>query len=169
MKREIEKELIRWKSEPLRMPLLIRGARQVGKSFTVDQFGKENFDEVISINFELEPKIRDCFRNLDPKKIVREIELVKNQAIHPGKTLLFLDEIQLCPEAIASLRYFKELMGELHVISAGSLLEFALIDHRISFPVGRIQSMFMRPLSFLEFLRSMHEEKLIEFLFEYQW
>lgn len=169
MKRFIEDEFFRWKSEPLRMPMLIRGARQVGKSFSVEKFGKENFEQVVTVNFELSPVLKNCFRDLDPKKIIREIELAKNVQILPGTTLLFLDEIQLCPEAIASLRYFKEMMGDLHVISAGSLLEFALVDKQISFPVGRVQSLYMRPLSFLEFLTVMGEKQLVQFILDYKW
>lgn len=169
MQRSIEEELNRWKVEPLRMPLLIRGARQVGKSFTIEKFGKENFEQTVTVNFELKPDLRDCFRDLDPKKIIREIELVLNVQIRAGTTLLFLDEIQYCPDAIASLRYFKELMSDLHVIAAGSLLEFALVDKRISFPVGRVQSLYMRPLSFLEFLKVMKEDQLHRFILEYEW
>src|ERR1700683_2734537 len=106
MKRSIEEDLNRWKVDSLRMPLLIRGARQVGKSFTVEKFGKENFAQTVTINFELKPTLKDCFRDLDPIKIIREVELTLKVQIQPGITLLFLDEIQFCPEAIASLRYF---------------------------------------------------------------
>ncbi len=169
MKRSIEAELNRWKVEPLRMPLLIRGARQVGKSFTVEKFGKKNFEQTVTINFELKPSLKDCFRDLDPTKIIRDIELALKVQIRPGTTLLFLDEVQLCPEAIASLRYFKELMGDLHVIAAGSLLEFSLEGKNISFPVGRVQSIYMRPLSFLEFLQVMDEDQLIQFILSYEW
>jgi predicted AAA+ superfamily ATPase len=169
MKRSIENELNRWKTEPLRMPLLIRGARQVGKSFTIEKFGKENFAQTVIINFELKPSLKDCFRDLDPKKIIREVELALKVQIQPGTTLLFLDEVQFCPEAIASLRYFKELMGDLHIIAAGSLLEFALVDKNISFPVGRVQSIYMRPLSFLEFLKVMDEDQLIQFILNFEW
>ncbi len=169
MRRKIEKELIHWKSEPLRMPLLIRGARQVGKSFTVGQFGAEHFEQIVKVDFEFEPLLKDCFRDLNPQRIVQEIELAKKAHIQAGKTLLFLDEIQLCPPAIASLRYFKELMPDLHVIAAGSLLEFALIGDQVSIPVGRVQSIFMRPLSFMEFLRNMEEIQLVAFLEQYRW
>lgn len=150
------------------MPLLIRGARQVGKSFTIEKFGKENFSQTVTVNFELDPTLKTAFRDLDPKKIIQELELALKVTIQPGKTLLFLDEIQLCPEAITALRYFKELMGDLHVIAAGSLLEFALIDKTISFPVGRVQSIYMRPLSFLEFLKVMDEDQLIQFILNFE-
>ncbi len=169
MKRSIEDDLHRWKVDPLRMPLLIRGARQVGKSFTIEKFGQESFAQTVTINFELKPALKDCFRDLNPKKIIRDIELALKVQIQPGTTLLFLDEVQFCPQAIASLRYFKELMGDLHVIAAGSLLEFALIDKNISFPVGRIQSIYMRPLSFIEFLKAMDEDQLIQFILDFEW
>lgn len=169
MHRSIEDELNLWKKDPLRMPLLIRGARQVGKSFTIEKFGRDNFAQTVTINFELTPAVKDCFRDLDPKKIIREIELALKVQIKAGSTLLFLDEIQFCPEAIASLRYFKELMGELHIIAAGSLLEFSLVDKNISFPVGRVQSIYMRPLSFLEFLKVMEEDQLIQFIKDFEW
>jgi predicted AAA+ superfamily ATPase len=169
MERSLEAELNHWKTEPLRMPLLIRGARQVGKSFIIEKFGKENFAQTVTINFELKPSLKDCFRDLDPQKIVRDIELALKVRIQLGTTLLFFDEVQLCSEAIASLRYFKELMGDLHVIAAGSLLEFALVDKNISFPVGRVQSIYMRPLSFLEFLKVMNEQQLIQFILEFEW
>src|SRR5581483_9970767 len=98
MKRSIEAELIRWKEHPLRMPLLVRGARQVGKSFTIEKFGREYFDKIVTVNFELKPSFKECFRDLDPNKVIREIELILNVRIHAGSTLLFLDEVQFCPE-----------------------------------------------------------------------
>lgn len=167
MKRFIEKELVKWKDDPFRMPLLIRGARQVGKSFTVEKFGKEHFSQFVTVNFELKPELKNCFRTLEPEKILQELELVLGVEITPGKTLLFIDEVQFCPQAIASLRYFKELKGDLHVIAAGSLLEFALVDPAISFPVGRVQSYYMRPLSFFEFLHVLGEKQVCKYLEEY--
>lgn len=135
----------------------------------IEKFGKEHFAQTVTVNFELKPALKDCFRDLDPKKILREIELALKVQIRSGDTVLFLDEIQLCPEAIASLRYFKELMGDLHVIAAGSLLEFSLVDKQISFPVGRVQSIYMRPLSFLEFLDVMDEHQLVQFILNFEW
>lgn len=152
MKRDIEKDLLAWKVQKNRLPLLIRGARQVGKTFTVLKFGKEHFTSLVSINFEQQPEFIDCFSTLDPKQIVAAIELLSKQKIIPGKTLLFLDEIQECPRAIISLRYFKEQLPELHVIGAGSLLEFILNDENFRMPVGRVEFLFMKPLSFGEFL-----------------
>ncbi len=160
MKRDIEKDLERWKNQHGRMPLLLRGARQVGKSFIVEKFGKERFENCVSINFEKDPEYARCFDTFDPIKIVNAIELLKRASIHPGKTLLFLDEIQECPRAIQALRYFKEEMPELHVIGAGSLLEFVLNDAEFRMPVGRIQFLHLRPLSFGEYLDASGDEKL---------
>lgn len=164
MKRSILADLLRWKESPARMPLLIRGARQVGKTYTVEEFGKLHFDRTVVCNFENRPDFSLCFRTLDPKQIVAEIELMANAAIVPGKTLLFLDEVQECPKAIMALRYFKEQMPELHVIGAGSLLEFILNDSDFRMPVGRVQFLHMRPLSFQEFLEALGEEKLLSAL-----
>jgi hypothetical protein len=146
------------------MPLLLRGARQVGKSYTVERFGRENFEHCVVVNLEQRPEYKTCFETLDPMEIINSIELVTGQVVRPGKTLLFIDEIQECPQAILALRYFKEQMPELHVIGAGSLLEFALNDPNFRMPVGRIQFLPMRPLSFAEFLSASGHEQLREHL-----
>ncbi len=121
--RNLEQNLLHWHSSKTRKPLLVRGARQVGKSFLIETFGRRHFEHCIVINFEIEPEYKKCFQTLDPKHICDAIKVLTQQPIIPGKTLLFFDEIQDCPEAIQSLRYFKEKMPELHVIGAGSLLE----------------------------------------------
>lgn len=164
MEREIKKELIRWKDNPMRMPLILRGARQVGKSWLVENFGKENFENTIIGNFEKNKELHHCFQSLDPALIVQRLELLYNQTIIPGKTLLFLDEIQGCPQAIMALRYFKEELPALHVIAAGSLLEFITKDENFSFPVGRVQFLYLSPLTFVEFLHALGEHKLAEYL-----
>lgn len=146
------------------MPLLLRGARQVGKSYIIEKFGKEAFEECAVLNFEQNPEYKSCFRSLEPVKIVNAIELVLGRGIQPGKTLLFLDEIQECPQAITALRYFKEQMPELHVIGAGSLLEFALNEPDFRMPVGRVQFMYLRPLSFGEYLTASDNLKFREYL-----
>lgn len=102
----------------------IRGARQVGKSYIVEKFGKENFSKFVLVNFEQYPEFKDCFKTLNPSQICASLELLTNTRIIAGETLIFLDEIQECPQAIMALRYFKEQMPELHLIGAGSLLEF---------------------------------------------
>lgn len=164
MQREIEQELKIWKARSNRMPLIVRGARQVGKSFTIQKFGMEAFKNLVTINFEIESGFSQLFEQMDPSSIIPQIEIKKRQSIVPGETLLFLDEIQYSPKALMALRYFKEIMPELHVIAAGSLLEFALHDHKFSFPVGRIEFLYMRPLSFCEFLQNLGETKLLELL-----
>ena len=154
MKRFLEKDLIAWKKSPEHLPLILRGARQVGKSYLIESFGKTFFDEVLIIDFERYPHLKKCFVTPDAKEIAQKIEMALQKKIVPGKTLLFLDEIQECPEALTSLRYFKELMPQLHVIAAGSLMEFFLHDERYSFPVGRVEFFYLRPFSLMEFLQT---------------
>lgn len=164
MKRDIENDLIDWKNKPNRKPLLVRGARQVGKSFIIETFGHNHFEQCIVINFELSPEFISCFQSLDPNKIIQSITLLLKQDITPGQTLLFLDEIQLCPQAIQALRYFKEKMPALHVIGAGSFLEFVINDAHYQEPVGRVQSLYMKPCSFKEYLQATGDNRLTEFL-----
>lgn len=154
MKRDIEKILEDWKEREDRLPIIVRGARQVGKSFIIEKFGNENFDSLIVVNFEFHPELATCFDTLDPTIICSKLEVFLNQKIIPGKTLLFLDEIQMWPKAILALRYFKEKMPTLHVIAAGSLLEFVLHEEDFSFPVGRVEFLYLKPCSFKEYLMS---------------
>jgi len=142
------------------MPLVVRGARQVGKTYIIEVFGNEEFKSLVTINFEETPIYERCFEPLDPIAILSQIELISQKKIIPGETLLFLDEIQRCPKALTSLRYFKEKAPELHVIAAGSLLEFAIQDEEFSFPVGRVQFAKLYPLSFEEFLEATGSDAL---------
>jgi len=160
MKRLIDEKLLAWKSSQTRKPVLIRGARKVGKTWSRQAFARNQFENNFAqFNFEKNPELSGIFKqNLDPSRILPELELFVGRKIEPGKTLLFFDEIQACPQAIASLRYFYEQMQELHVIAAGSLLEFAL--NEISFPVGRLQMMNMYPMTFSEFLHATGKELL---------
>ncbi|NGX53231.1 MAG: hypothetical protein KR126chlam5_01544 [Candidatus Anoxychlamydiales bacterium] len=155
MKRKLENELIEWKNRKEHLPLLLRGARQVGKSYLIENFGKNNFENIIKVDFEKRKDLKRYFINKDPLEIVKQLELIYETKITPGKTLLFLDEIQLCPDVLISLRYFKELMKDLHVIAAGSLLEFLLNNDEYSFPVGRVEFLYLRPFSFEEFLEEL--------------
>ncbi len=164
MHRDIEEDLIRWKHQKNPMPLLLRGARQVGKTYVVENFGDSHFNHVVSINFELHPEMAQCFVSLEPADILKAILLLTGQKIEPQTTLLFLDEIQECPNAIQSLRYFKEKMPNLHIIGAGSLLEFALNDVNFRMPVGRVQSLYLKPLSFKEYLVGGGNQVLREFI-----
>ncbi len=154
MQRNFRKILSRWKDHPLRTPLIVRGARQVGKTFIIQTFGQEEFKNLVTINFEANPNYQSCFEVLEPQSIINQIELISQQKIIPGQTLLFFDEIQQCPKALQSLRYFKEKLPELHLIAAGSLLEFAIRDEDFSFPVGRVQFARLYPLSFDEYLEA---------------
>lgn len=151
MYRLIDDYLKNWKTDKRRKPLIVRGARQVGKTFSVTQFAKKEFENCITLDFEREPALRQIFTSdLNPKRICNDIELIKNQSIIAGKTIIFFDEIQECSLALMSLRYFFEEIPDLHIVASGSLLEFALSE--ISFPVGRVQFYDMFPLNFYEFL-----------------
>ena len=150
-KRHIDEKLLEWKDGSRRKPLLIRGARQVGKSTAVRELGR-TFKYYVEINLERQPSLKALFtEDIDVKKTCSNLSATLAIPIIPGETLLFIDEIQSCQTAIRALRYFKEDYPELHVIAAGSLLEFAL-DELPSFAVGRIRSLYMYPFSFDEFL-----------------
>jgi len=160
MKRLIDHHLRKWKDSPLRQPLLLRGARQVGKTYAVRELGK-TFSSFVEINFELNKRARNIFEHdLDPKRILREIATLTGVEIEVGKTLLFFDEIQTVPEGILALRYFYEVLPELHVIAAGSLLDFAI--QQVGVPVGRVQFLYMYPLSFIEFLSALGHSLIIK-------
>ncbi|MDQ1351065.1 MAG: ATP-binding protein [Acidobacteriota bacterium] len=162
MKRTIFSELKKWQENEPRKPILLRGARQVGKTFIIRQLGKD-FPDYVEINFELKPEAKKVFDyDLDPRRITRDLSLIAGRKIVPGETLLFLDEIQEAPNAIKALRYFYEMLPGLHVAAAGSLLEFEL--ENIGMPVGRVDSLYMYPLSFLEYLNAREENLLIETL-----
>ena len=166
MRRDIEKELISWKSQEERYPLIIRGARQVGKSYLAETFGKTHFQNIVVVNLEFQPQLKDCFQSLDPFDIINKLQLLLGVQIKEDNTLLFLDEIQECPQAIMSLRYFKEKMPKMAVIAAGSLLEFALRSPDFKMPVGRIHFLYLEPLSFSEYLDAAGNQKLRKFLSE---
>lgn len=164
MKRLLYDELLNWKNSAKHIPILMRGARQVGKTFLVEMLGNNEFNSFTNINFEFSPQFCQCFDNLDPLSIVNSISAITRKPITPGKSLLFLDEIQHCPQAIIALRYFKEKMPNLHVIAAGSLLEFSINDDEFQMPVGRIRSLFVKPVSFWEYLLSNDYEQIIDTL-----
>ncbi len=168
MKRTVENELIAWKSRSGRKPLVVRGARQVGKTFLVETFGKKYFESVLTVNLEQKDDLHPLFERMEAKRIIQELGLYFNQTIIPGKTLLFLDEIQACPKAISCLRYFHEEMPDLHVIAAGSLLDFALREFKHSMPVGRIEYLHLNPLTFEEFLSALGDDKLVDYLGQYR-
>ena len=159
LNRLIDKDLLDWSKDSDHKPILLRGSRQVGKSSSVRKLA-EHFDHFLEINFERNRKVHALFdSDLIPQEICAHLSVHFNRAIIPGKTLLFLDEIQSCPRAISALRFFYEDYPELHVIAAGSLLEFAM-EELPSFGVGRVSSMYMYPFSFSEFMLACGEERL---------
>lgn len=161
MERYIYSNLIDWMKMTRRKPLLLRGARQVGKTWLVERLAQDYFNYFLKVDFEENKELISLFEeDLNPQKICSELEIRTGIDIKSGKTLLFLDEIQACPRAIMALRYFYEKMPELHVIAAGSLLEFAFGE--ISFPVGRIQSMEVHPMNFSEFLMALNYDRAAE-------
>lgn len=161
LKRKVDQELLLWSKSNDRKPLLLRGARQVGKSTAIRALSA-HFDHYLEVNFEEQKQVHNLFLgNLSPQDLCENLSLLYNIPIVPGKTLVFFDEIQACPNAISSLRFFYEKMSDLHLIAAGSLLEFAL-EELSSFGVGRVRSMFMYPFSFDEFLVANNESLLLE-------
>ena len=151
MKRLVERTLVEWKTAWRRKPLIVRGARQVGKTYSIEKFGRDCFDDLLTVDLERNREAHRAFGdNIGAENVLAELEVVTGASITPGKTLLFLDEIQICPRAITALRYLYEERPELHVIAAGSLMEFAL--GTFSFPVGRVQFLDMYPMTFAEYL-----------------
>ena len=162
MKRWIEKQVLSWKNSSRRKPLIIRGARQVGKTWLVENVLAGQFEIFIKIDLEKRRDLHVHFAgSLEPKTILSYLELAVGRII-PGKTLLFFDEIQACPRAIMALRYFYEQMPELHVVAAGSMLEFAF--DKISIPVGRVQYLHMHPMTFYEYLLAMDKEPMAQYV-----
>ena len=160
MKRLAEKQILAWKKSSRRKPLIIRGARQVGKTWLVREVLAKKFDHFVVVDLESRRDLHRYFeRNLEPAEILRGLEVTVGRII-PGKTLLFLDEIQACPRAIMALRYFYEKMPELHVVAAGSLLEF--VFGTISIPVGRVQYLQMYPMTFYEYLLALEKYPMAE-------
>lgn len=156
--------LQKWAKRSKRKPLIIRGARQVGKSTLVRQFAKKQKLDLLEINFERNPEFREVFATKNPLDIIASLQLLVGQNIRQGKTLLFLDEIQAAPEALLALRYFYEEKPRLPVLAAGSLLEFTLAKAQFSMPVGRVEYLHLGPMQFFDFLRAMQESKLADYL-----
>ena len=163
--REIEKELAKWKVNPYRKPLIIRGARQVGKTSVARKFGQENFDQIIEINLEKRDQLQLFDQAVSVDDFLRRINLVFDKEIIPGSTLLFIDEIQESKNVMQLLRFFAEEKPELHVMAAGSLLE-ARIDESWSIPVGRVEYRYLYPMTFFEYLKAKGKTALLESLQE---
>jgi predicted AAA+ superfamily ATPase len=169
MKRRALKTLKEWKDKPGHKPLIVRGARQVGKTWLMKEFGRANYKNVAYIWFEDNRRMRTLFDgDLDPARILVGLEAEARQKIVPGETLIVFDEIQACPKALASLKYFNENMPEYDIVAAGSLLGVFLHED-VSFPVGKVEFMDLRPMSFREFLDAMDEERLCDILENRDW
>jgi predicted AAA+ superfamily ATPase len=167
MKRRLSLSLDAWARKPSRKPLVLRGARQVGKSHLLRTWGRERFGAVAEVNLERDPQLAQAFRGNDPKATLRRLEALTGQVIRPDSSnLLFIDEIQAVPEVLGKLRWFAEELPALPVAAAGSLLDFALAEPTFSMPVGRITFMHLEPMGFEEFLEAQGEAALLRQLHE---
>ena len=156
-------ELIKWKNSKYRKPLILRGARQVGKTYILKQFGEENYEGIAYFNFDHDEDLYNLFTNTkNPKRILEQLAFIYGKAIIPGKTLIIFDEIQECPNALNSLKYFQEEANEYHIVCAGSLLGIRL--SHTSFPVGKVEFLNMYPMTFTEFLIADNCENLVEYM-----
>ena len=167
MYRNALKYLETWGDDDDHKPLIVRGARQVGKTYLIREYAKQNFKTLVEINFDLTPEKEAYFKPSDINEIIQLVEADLNQKIRPGETLLFLDEIQAAPQVLHKLRYFYENKPNLHIIAAGSLLDFLLKDAKFSMPVGRIEYLHLSPMTFEEFLLAFDENILYDFLQTY--
>ena len=169
MFREKINHLIEWKTDKFRKPLILRGARQVGKTWLLQEFGKTYYNKFVYVNFEETPSLKSIFMNdFDIKRIISILEIHSQLTISPEDTLIVFDEVQVAERGITSLKYFCEKAPQYHIIAAGSLLGMAL-HSEISFPVGKVDFMDLRPLSFSEFLLSMNESAMVKSLKENNW
>ena len=163
MKRFIIEELIKWKESKYRKPLILKGARQVGKTYILKEFGKQNYENVAYFNFDHDKDLYNLFENSkNPKRILEQLAFIYGKAIVPEKTLIIFDEIQECPNALNSLKYFNEEANEYHIACAGSLLGIKL--SHTSFPVGKVDFLNMYPMSFSEFLLADNCENLVDYM-----
>lgn len=164
MERKIYQDLLNWKLNTDRKPLILQGARQVGKTYIVNYFAGKEYVNSVYCNFEKDSQLHDFFDNLDPMTIIKKISLYKRKEILPHNTLIIFDEIQACPQAITSLKYFNEEANDYHIISLGSLLGVSVNRSNFSFPVGKVQFMTMYPLDFEEYLMAKNEYELISLI-----
>ena len=164
MERKIYQDLLNWKLNNDRKPLILQGARQVGKTYIVNYFAGKEYVNSVYCNFEKDSQLHDFFDNLDPMTIIKKISFYKRKEILPHNTLIIFDEIQACPQAITSLKYFNEEANDYHIISLGSLLGVSVNRSNFSFPVGKVQFMTMYPLDFEEYLMAKNEHELISLI-----
>ena len=167
MQRDRTSFLTTWLKSSTRKPLVIRGARQVGKTWLIRDLANSQQKRLVEFNFEKRPNLETLFSSNDPKEILLNITASTGQKIEPKDTILFLDEIQAAPHLLEKLRWFAEDMPELPVLAAGSLLDFALTEHEFSMPVGRISYLYLEPLSFEEFLGALGHPELRTYLQKY--
>jgi len=168
MKRKIYDELVKWKNKPGKMPLLVNGARQVGKSYILQKFGKQEFDNYIIVNLETDKALAGKFEeSITPMAVIQYLETAHSQRIIPGKTLVILDEIQACERALSSLKYFCEQACEYHIVAAGSLLGVAINRQKYSFPVGKVDEITLFPMDFEEFLWAFDRENFADLIREH--
>lgn len=164
MERALIQKLVDWKNNPARKPLILKGVRQCGKTYLLKEFGKRYYEDTAYFNFEETEALKSVFeKDYDTKRILFELGLHCRKTIHPGKTLLFFDEIQECGRAITAMKYFCENAPEYHIVCAGSLLGIAL-QKQLSFPVGKVDFLTLYPMNFLEFLRAGDEEVLADYI-----
>lgn len=169
MYRTAIEELRKWKDKKAKKPLIIRGARQVGKTWLMKEFGRTDYDRAVYVNFDNNRPMKALFSaDMDVRRITAGLELYTNQKIDPANTLLIFDEVQEVPQALSSLKYFNELAPEYQIICAGSLLGTAL-HHGTSFPVGKVEFLDLYPLSFSEFMLAVKKEKFAALLHEYDF
>ena len=168
MYRKIYQDLITWKNKCNRKPLILQGARQVGKTYILKEFGQNEFKNMVYMNCENNSQINDIFFDFDIKRIIRSLEIISGQNIIPGETLIFFDEIQEIPKALSSLKYFYENCPEYYIVVAGSLLGIS-IHNNSSFPVGKTNSLHLYPMNFEEFLLAMNENSKHELLKSNIW
>lgn len=161
MKRKISTTLIEWKNRTDRMPLVVGGARQVGKTYILQAFGDKHFKNMVYLNLEIENAlVRFLEDELSPQRIIQFIEALKGEQVIAGETLLFFDEIQACERALTALKYFYEQAPQYHVVAAGSLLGVAVNRQKYSYPVGKVEELTLYPLDFEEYLWAVGKEKL---------
>ena len=154
MQRDLYQKLLEWKEKPDRKPLVVKGARQVGKTYLIKDFGNHEFDNIVVLNADKDLRVREIFeRGFRIDRIISDMEVLSGQTIVPGRTLIFIDEVGDAPKALAALKYFCEDAPQYHIVVAGSLLGLA-IHKGVSFPVGKVDELTLYPLSFAEFVRA---------------
>lgn len=167
MERKIETKLKQWMKSKVRQPLIVQGARQVGKTYSIDAFGRKHFNNMLYLNFESNSALSRVFdRDLFPERIIKELSVLTGEPVVEGKTLLFFDEIQSCPKALTSLKYFCEEAPGYHVIAAGSLLGVSINRDNSSYPVGKVDTIKMYPLDFEEYLWAVRGREAAELIRE---